>query len=46
MKYVLIFVTTMLLAGCSSDHAAPDPTVLVHNERAFAADVADVGMRD
>ena len=46
MKYVLIFIATVLLTGCSSDNVNSDSTVLAQNERAFAADVADLGMGD
>ena len=46
MKFGLILVLAVMLMSCSSDKDAPDPMVLVQLERAFAADVADVGMRD
>ena len=47
MKYGLILLTVVLFMGCNAEQQTTvDPMVLAHNERAFAADVADVGMRD
>ena len=46
MKFQLVVALALSLMGCSAEKTTVDPMVLVHNERAFAADVADVGMRD
>jgi len=47
MKHGFVIASLLLLMGCNAEQqTTSDPNVLARNERAFAADVADVGMRD
>lgn len=47
MKVLAVLVLAVFLMGCDAEqNSSADPMVLVNNERAFATDVGDVGMRD
>jgi len=43
---LLLTLSVVLLGSCQSSHTPPDAMVLVENEHAFAAAVAEKGMRD